>query len=1388
MSVEYFDRPAREQLGPTPGGKASLPEAVPVPRITPRSMLQLIGAIVMLMLVGILIYVLFQIRQGMFSILPVMMLVMYGAMFFRNRGGSGKDKKTWGEMEAACQDWFNQADIARQELIKAAEKQFDRSWRCHPDPQDLAGLVGSSVMWERRRYPDDAFKDANDFGHVRLGIGAIKQAMTIECPPLPEAPIYVEPATSHGKRKFLRQQRYIENMPRVVSLTKKMGVALVGPLDEVRGLARAAIAQLCQWHAPQDLKIIVVTERPDEWEWLKWLPHVQDDAQRDGCGARRMVFGSAREYENYFAGEIRDRGSWNANAGGPRDRAAGNVGAPGSSFWVVVDDACGAESDWASAAPPKGVGGVCFVRLAESVGAGGGLGFDDTSVYRVADGVVSRVDESLKLAPSKVEEGGMAFYADADSLSLEEAERFALAMAPYRLGSKDSAMAYSAATVGTSMLETLGIRDGRFLDTERLWAERRALSVSGKRAGSNFWKFPIGVDDEGNLVEMDLKESSDYGWNLNGIIVGTMGSGKSVALTAITSGLMLTHPPEAATIALFDLKSKSIAQVLERSPHVIAAVSNLKAEKHLIRRMHEALHGLFDRRKEAVTAAGCVHIREYNELIGQGADLPLMPALQVIVDEFNELPGVYPEIFPFFDHLVRQGRAYDISLLLCGQKYDVPQLTRLIDPVLGFRIALRTGTGQVSREVIGEPIAYQIESRGSEGVGYLKVGSDPLKKIRFFNTMAEHVPMAEVDERKVIEAGDWFEPRGFGVTPAPDVDGRMAPPPIEAARDLVAAETAPDEKILTETETVINAVGGPQARPLVDFWLPPLEAGVDADEMVRRLRGRPWTQDYGDTSGLSLALGQEDCPFECTQPIVELDLCSQHWAIAGGVSSGLTSALTTAVLSGCMMYRPDHVQFYCITGAGSALMNLRSVPHVAGIAAAHDLDGVLRVLDSVIELIEFRTRKLQQLDITAEEFFARRTANRSDLAEIPGGQVVLVVEDFVKLKTALATPREDRFVPRMVKITQNGLAAGVHVLLSAVTHGHAFSHQVAANVNGRVELKLGPNDTSTLNRTEAESLPAKEPGWGVSPGGYRMRTGLPRLTDSAGALVSDNLGLARVFAEEVGATRSTEMARLPELIGLAELQQKAPGKVVVALRERDLAPMVWDVRRKPHLAVLGKPESGRTTALRSTCRAIMDVYSPDQAQFHLIDLQRQMRRTIDPAYQASYSLTASQARKRMLELVEQLQARKPPDDLDLDPEAAATKRFWEGPEIFVVIDNSDLLSANSADFPFAPAAFGGESVASLAQQGEQLGLHIMYSAQLDQTYSHGSLASPLWRTVRQMFGPTLILDGDPALPAVATNSVRPVAQDRPGKGLWVESEVLGTVLAAWTEPPAQTDD
>lgn len=378
-----------------------VPTPIPVPEAVPRTAKEFVGPLIMVVAIGGVFYVLYASGLMRYTFFPVVMLVTYGAMFFR-RGGTSH-KQPWREAEKARRDWSNRADAVREELAVSAERQFTRAWWSHPRPRELAGLVGSDRMWERSRSSSgpggsDGF---GDFGHVRFGVGAVESALKVDYLPLPDDVVWIEPASGHGLRKFLQVQSHVQGMPRVVSLLAVPAMSLVGVLDEVRGVARAMICQLCLWHSPDDLKVMVVTSSPGLWEWVKWLPHAQDPGQRDGCGERRMVFGSAAEFESYHGDELSRRGAWSSPAG-PQAAVAG-VRQPGP-LWVVIDDACGPAAEWASAAPPRGVGGVSFVRLAEEPGfvpvldetasrqLAPALGFSDGVMYRVADGVARRAD------------------------------------------------------------------------------------------------------------------------------------------------------------------------------------------------------------------------------------------------------------------------------------------------------------------------------------------------------------------------------------------------------------------------------------------------------------------------------------------------------------------------------------------------------------------------------------------------------------------------------------------------------------------------------------------------------------------------------------------------------------------------------------------------------------------------------------------------------------------------------------------------------------------------------------------------------------------------------------------------------------------------------------
>src|SRR6185312_8401333 len=111
-----------------------------------------------------------------------------------------------------------------------------------------------------------------------------------------------------------------------------------------------------------------------------------------------------------------------------------------------------------------------------------------------------------------------AFYAEADSMSVAEAERFARTLASWR--PVGAASVVSSDGTARDLLEVLGIRDARRLDVDRLWSARRTQN--------RLWmRFPIGLDPSGELVELDLKETSQYGMGMHSVLIGFSGSGKS---------------------------------------------------------------------------------------------------------------------------------------------------------------------------------------------------------------------------------------------------------------------------------------------------------------------------------------------------------------------------------------------------------------------------------------------------------------------------------------------------------------------------------------------------------------------------------------------------------------------------------------------------------------------------------------------------------------------------------------------------------------------------------------------------------------------------------------------------------------------------------------------
>jgi S-DNA-T family DNA segregation ATPase FtsK/SpoIIIE len=200
------------------------------------------------------------------------------AMLIRYRRGSQ------GQIADIRRDYLRYLSQTRRTAQKTAKAQRDAQYYLHPSPEQLWALVAEgSRVWERRAGDED-------FGQVRVGLGA--QSLATPLLPPETAPVdQLEPLTAGAMQRFLATHSTLEDLPMAVSLRAFYHVSISGEPVTVRGAARAVTGALASLHSPEDLVIAVATGRESapEWEWAKWLPHVQARGEADGAGSLRLI-------------------------------------------------------------------------------------------------------------------------------------------------------------------------------------------------------------------------------------------------------------------------------------------------------------------------------------------------------------------------------------------------------------------------------------------------------------------------------------------------------------------------------------------------------------------------------------------------------------------------------------------------------------------------------------------------------------------------------------------------------------------------------------------------------------------------------------------------------------------------------------------------------------------------------------------------------------------------------------------------------------------------------------------------------------------------------------------------------------------------------------------
>ncbi|MGW3966748.1 type VII secretion protein EccCa [Amycolatopsis sp. NPDC005003] len=1336
MSTLQFKKSPRLAAPRPPGGEVHLEPPPEVPRVIPGNIVMKALPVVMIVAsLGMMVFM-FQAsnRNPMMMAMGGMMVVGTLGMMAGGGGKGGGAKRA--EMDEDRKDYLRYLGQMRDRAREAMVDQRAALEWVHPDPQSLWSLAASRRMWERRQ-------NDQDFLHLRVGRSSHRLATRL-VPPQTGPVDELEPIATLALRRFVRAHSIVPDLPTQITLRGFAAVSMQGDRALTRGLTRAMLAQLVSFHSPDDVLIAVATagRAKEEWEWAKWLPHVQHPTLSDGIGQLRMMAGSLAQIEDWLDEELRDRQRFSRNATPAPDQPH---------VVIIIDDAEVTREE--QIVLEEGLVGVTLIDLSDSLG------------NLAARRGLRLVVEADRLGARSA--GGVEWFGRPDTLSLVETESLARLISPYRVGGAAGQDVGDEEPLlsNPSLLELLGIPgDPMTFDVQQAWRPRPIRDR---------YRVPFGVGEYGQPVELDIKEAAAEGMGPHGLCIGATGSGKSEFLRTLVLGLLATHSSSTLNFVLVDFKGGATFLGLDKAPHVSAVITNLADEVTLVDRMKDALAGEMNRRQEALKNGGNFkNVWEYEKARENGADLDPLPALFIVCDEFSELLSAKPDFIDLFVAIGRLGRSLQMHMLLASQRLEEGKL-RGLDSHLSYRIGLKTFSAAESRAAIGVPDAFELPS--VPGGGYLKYDTSTLVRFKASYVSGPYRPaglkvagpaatVVRADKRPQLFVPDFVE-----LPKEPEPQLVEAAPVAQAPQSEEAVEPS-------ELDVIVSRLVG-QGPPAHEVWLPPLKDPNSLDTLLPNLnptddRGLSPVGYFGN-GRLQVPLGIIDRPYEQRRDPLWADFsgAAGHGVIVGGPQTGKSTMLRTLIMSMALTHTPEEAQFYCLDLGGGTLAGLADLPHVGGVAVARrEPDKARRIVAELTTLLTEREGRFGAMGIDSmTEFRNRKRRGEIRPDRDPFGDAFLVVDNWRALRDDF-----EELETTITRLATQGLSYGVHVVISA-NRWADIRPAIKDMLGTRFELRLGDPTESDIDRRVAVNVPAGRPGRGLTREKLHLLGGLPRI-DGSSDPETIAAGVADAVAKIKGAWRgrvAPQVRLLPELItyeDVLQLDSARDSKLIpIGVNEEDLQPIYLDFNAEPHFYAFADGESGKTNLLRQIARGISERYTAKEALILLVDYRRTMLGFIQGDSLLGYAVSSAQLESMVGDVFNSMTRRLPGPDVT--QEQLKTRSWWKGPELFILVDDYDLV-ATSTNNPL-------RKISDFLPQAKDVGLHLVVVRRTGGASK--AMYDPIIGKLKEIAAPGMVMNGSRDEGALVGN-IKPSALP-PGRGnLLTRKNGKQLIQVSWIQP------
>lgn len=1326
-----------------------------------------------------------NIASSPYMMMPIMTMGMMALMYL---GVGGHGGGTPDDLDKKRKNyWLNLREKRKVAHHRGAQLHNLQS-QVYPNPATLLSKVDTDAMWTVRppvggsgidnsTALDEIPEAMQPWLTARIGVGVARLVPGLKTKDQLAVDEQREPVTYASFRRFLRTQSYVTNCPTGISFADHLGYSFKGDPDAVLGLANAMITSLAFNHAPTHLGIGIITSLPDDdttWDWLKWLPHTQNRFRTDRAGTARLAW---RSFADFAADPILSH---------PDNKAH---------LIVFVDT-----PDADAALPPS---------------------IDMDRAHQVTYVVLRALSETLSTeanqftvsADGKFSTKDQKNHIQADNLSSLRARLIAMKMSELRPGDWGTGVDTAAADVErATFYDALGITDLENWDPRPGW---------DKNEWDSHFYIPLGFEGlpdkrSNNVIALDLGESSVGGAGPHGAIQGMTGAGKSFMLRSAVLASCAKYSATKLKYVLLDFKGGSTFQGFDKLPHVVANISNLTDQAETVDRAVEILEGEIERREAFLTFHKVDGIVNYRKKRAANPDkYPPLPELIILIDEFREYMLAHKESghLKLLTRTGAVGRALGMKVVACSQFIDAAQLQELMEH-LTFGISLRTKDGSRSRTVLKKTDAAKDLPMGAGAALLYTDVDDTITNFVGFDSTQLYIPPRQ---RKLLTAqatdsGTKDTPRLHSFTLGNDFTDTE----VKAAENSPAAALPDGVELPTMAEALIDRIADfPLGADLLDLWKPSLRAPISYHDVKIAA---------ATSQRLEIRIGDLDSPRESQRLpyVLRPEGGRSHIRVVGRGGSGRSTAVQAIVCGAASAYSPAFCSFYIID-YGAKLSEIAAMPNVGGYASKTDPDRVDRMVGEAFRLLDTREREFGTREGVAslDQYFASRA--QAPVEDDPYYHFFLVIDGFPSYLDDHPEAKDT-----FLRLVTDGGRYGIHLVVTTESNSRIPMKMLdyfATTIQLPIDNAGAEVGLTAQSRPLVKAIPDKQPGRCVDLAtGLAARIVIPQF--EAIAPIDFNKGMP-VFAENGDYSAGTA-----RFVAAMQQRHRTPDGTPVTAPAVDPAPaiidsaVVWEVynrsrlarathalghvpaneeefrqwwstctamdkklpigvstmdlrivelpdRPSPHLLALGAPKSGRTSLLRGLINSVVNQFTPDEAQFVILESKYELLTEQQELAKRGYLTAYSGDKQGVAAAIEKVAAmitpREPKMDDELTAAAIRNRSWWTGPELFVIIDDINQVAPSSAMMMNNPL----EPLYTLLEGRSDLGLHAYITGQA-QGFGGARMSNRAFKALEAAQAPVLLFSGPIAEGVLWPGTGIKFASRRPGQAMMINPTTMTT--------------